>query len=317
MNIKLSTTSSGPDRRGSPERARNEALEDYNRRAGNAALKIRTTPKKDGIAFLRKELILGFRKNDRIFGPPMSFEIHLPLFDGPFDLLLFFIERDELDIYDIPIAKITNDFQEYLKRLEEMNMDVASEFIVVAANLIRIKARMLLPRAEINDKGEEIDPREELIQHLLEYKRFKEASKTLAESEEQRLARFERGNIERELKHFISDREEESELESLDLYKLMKVFNKVLKRFELASQQPKHVVVQYPYTIEGQTELIRERLLSKKRLSFVELVEEMPQRIAVVFNFLAILEMIQLQQIEIVIGEGFNNFWIQEREVEV
>jgi segregation and condensation protein A len=241
----------------------------------------------------------------------MSFEIHLPLFDGPFDLLLFFIERDELDIYDIPIAKITDDFQEYLKRLEEMNMDVASEFIVVAANLIRIKARMLLPRAEINEKGEEIDPREELIQHLLEYKRFKEASKTLAENEEQRLARFERGNIERELKHFISDREEESELESLDLYKLMKVFNKVLKRFELASQQPKHVVVQYPYTIEGQTELIRERLLSKKRLSFVELVEEMPQRIAVVFNFLAILEMIQLQQIEIVIGEGFNNFWIQ------
>jgi segregation and condensation protein A len=247
----------------------------------------------------------------------MSFEIHLPLFDGPFDLLLFFIERDELDIYDIPIAKITDDFQEYLKRLEEMNMDVASEFIVVAANLIRIKARMLLPRAEINEKGEEIDPREELIQHLLEYKRFKEASKTLAESEEQRLARFERGNIERELKHFISDREEESELESLDLYKLMKVFNKVLKRFELASKQPKHVVVQYPYTIEGQTELIKMRLLSKKRISFVELVEEMPRRIAVVFNFLAILEMIQLQQIEIVIGEGFNNFWIQERELRV
>jgi len=243
----------------------------------------------------------------------MSFEIHLPLFDGPFDLLLFFIERDELDIYDIPIAKITNDFQEYLRHLEQMNMDVASEFMLVAANLIRIKARMLIPRAEINELGEEIDPRQELVQHLLEYKKFKEASKTLAENEEQRLLRFERGNIEHELKYFIADREEESELESLDLFKLMKVFNKVLKRFELASMQPKHIVVQYPYSIEGQTEYIKNKLNSGERVSFVDLVEEMPQRIAVVFNFLAILEMIQLQLVEIVIGEGFNNFWIQQR----
>ncbi len=248
-----------------------------------------------------------------IFGPKMSFEIHLPLFDGPFDLLLFFIERDELDIYDIPIAKITNEFQDYLKKLEEMNMDVASEFIVVAANLIRIKARMLLPRAEINEKGEEIDPREELVKHLLEYKRFKEASKTLAENEEQRLARFQRGNIELELKHFILEREEEAELESLDLYKLMKVFNKVLRRFELASQQPKHIVVQYPYTIEGQTEFIKSKLSEGGQVSFIDLVELMPQRIAVVFNFLAILELIQLQEVEIVIGEGFNNFWIRPR----
>jgi len=100
----------------------------------------------------------------------MSFEIQLPLFAGPFDLLLFFIERDELDIYDIPIARITGDFQDYLRQLEQMDMDVASEFIVVAAQLIRIKAKMLIPRADLNDKGEEIDPRQELVQHLLEYR---------------------------------------------------------------------------------------------------------------------------------------------------
>jgi segregation and condensation protein A len=246
----------------------------------------------------------------------MSFEIHLPLFEGPFDLLLFFIERDELDIYDIPIAKITSDFQEYLRRLEEMNLEVASEFIVVAAQLIRIKARMLLPRAEINDKGEEVDPREELVQHLLEYKRFKEASKQLAENEAERQARYERGNIELELKNFIQNQEEESELESLDLYKLMKVFNKVLKRFEVNSQQPRHVVVQFPYTIESQTEYIRKKLIGRDSVAFSTLVEDMPQRIAVVFNFLAILEMIQLQTIEIVIGEGFNNFWIKPKTSE-
>jgi len=113
------------------------------------------------------------------------------------------------------------------------------------------------------------------------------------------------------LKNFIADREEESELESLDLYKLMKVFNKVLQRYEINASQPKHVVVQYPYTIEGQTELIRSRLALKKKVSFTELLDEMPQRIAVVFNFLAILEMIQLQQVLITIGEGFNNFWIE------
>ena len=243
----------------------------------------------------------------------LSFEIHLPLFEGPFDLLLFFIERDELDIYDIPIFTITTDFQNYLKQLEALDMDVASEFIVVAAQLIRIKAKMLLPRLEVNDAGQAIDPREELVQHLLEYKRFKEASKQMAENEANRLARFERGNIEHELKAMMAGKEDEAEWESLDLYKLMKVFNKVLKRFELASQQPKHVVVQYPYTIESQTNYIRKKIAGGGRISFLELVEEMPQRIAVVFNFLAILEMIQLQSIDIIVGEGFNNFWVKER----
>ena len=241
----------------------------------------------------------------------MSFEIKLPLFAGPFDLLLFFIERDELDIYDIPIARIADDFQAYLKQLEKLDMDIASEFIVVAAQLIRIKAKMLIPRVDLDDKGQEIDPRQELVQHLLEYRRFKEASARLAEQEEDRMLRFERGNIELELKNFIADREEESELESVDLYKLMKVFHKVLKRYEINSSQPRHVVVQYPYTIESQSEYIRSRLILKKKVAFTDLLEEMPQRIAVVFNFLAILEMIQLQQIVITIGDGFNNFWIE------
>ena len=241
----------------------------------------------------------------------MSFEIKLPLFAGPFDLLLFFIERDELDIYDIPIARIADDFQAYLKQLEKLDMDIASDFIVVAAQLIRIKAKMLIPRVDLDAKGQEIDPRQELVQHLLEYRRFKEASARLAEQEEDRMLRFERGNIELELKNFIADREEESELESFDLYKLMKVFHKVLKRYEINASQPRHVVVQYPYTIESQSEFIRTRLSQKKKIAFTDLLEDMPQRIAVVFNFLAILEMIQLQQIVITIGDGFNNFWVE------
>lgn len=243
----------------------------------------------------------------------MSFEIHLPLFDGPFDLLLFFIERDELDIYDIPIAKITRDFQDYLKKLEEMNLEVASEFILVAAQLIRIKAKMLLPRPELDSRGAEIDPREELVQHLLEYKRYKEASLKLVEREAERIARLERGNLDAELKIFLADKAEEAEWESVDLYKLMKVFQRVMQRFENQQAAPKHVIVQYPYTVEEQGRAIKEMMATQKRLSFESIMARWPEKIALVFNFLAILEMIQLQEISLTIGEGFNNFWISPK----
>ena len=102
-----------------------------------------------------------------------TFTIQLPQFKGPFDLLLFFIERDELDIYDIPIAKITDEFLEYIRAMEALNIDLASEFILVAATLMRIKAKMLIPRQILDEEGNEIDPRDELVQRLLEYKRYK------------------------------------------------------------------------------------------------------------------------------------------------
>src|SRR6185295_5592755 len=102
-----------------------------------------------------------------------NFEIHLPLFEGPFDLLLFFIERDELDIYDIPISKITNDFLAYLHQLESLNVELASEFILVAATLMRVKSKMLLFFFYKHKQAYEIDPREDLIRHLLEYKKYK------------------------------------------------------------------------------------------------------------------------------------------------
>jgi len=125
----------------------------------------------------------------------LSFEIKLPLFEGPFDLLLFFIQRDELDIYDIPITKITKDFLNYLHELEQMNVEVASEFILVAATLMRIKAKMLLPRPVVDEEGNEIDPRDELVKHLLEYKKYKSVIQALSQLEENRMQREARGNI--------------------------------------------------------------------------------------------------------------------------
>ncbi len=243
-----------------------------------------------------------------------NFEIKLPLFEGPFDLLLFFIERDELDIYDIPIAKITKDFLDYLHHLETLNVELASEFILVAATLMRIKSKMLLPRPQLDEQGNEIDPREELIKHLLEYKKYKSVIDTFQKLEESELQKEKRGNILRELKSLAATVNVEAELQEVDLYKLMQVFEKVGKRFEEEKNRPVHQVVQYPYTVEGQKEYILNELTRKRTLSFSEMVEINPTRVALIFNFLAILEMLAIGNLDLQLGEGYNNFWITLKE---
>lgn len=242
----------------------------------------------------------------------MSFEIKLPLFEGPFDLLLFFIERDELDIHDIPIFQITNEFMGYLQQLEQLNIEVASDFILTAATLMRIKAKMLLPRVEKDEEGNEIDPREELVQHLLEYKKYKSAVPALSEMEDLRMAQENRGNIQQELARIAKANHFEYELQDLSLYKLMRVFEKVMTRYEEEQNRPKHTVIQFPYTIEEQREVILKLVQLRSRLSFAELAAEYPDKIGMIFNFLAILDMLQLNHILIEVGEGFNDFTILE-----
>ena len=240
----------------------------------------------------------------------------MPLFEGPFDLLLFFIERDELDIYDIPIAEITNDFLDYLRHLENMNIEVASEFILVAATLMRIKAKMLLPRPDLDEEGNEVDPRDELVKHLLEYKKYKSVIGTLAGMEEEWLQKEKRGNVLKELRSLAEVTNVDAEMQDLDMYKLLKVYKKVLDRFELEKNKPSHTVVQYPYTIDNQKNKILESLHGKARLSFLDVIALEKNKIAVVFNFLAILELLQLRVITMHLGEGFNNFWIERMNEE-
>jgi len=242
----------------------------------------------------------------------MTFEIKLPLFEGPFDLLLFFIERDELDIYDIPISKITDDFLSYLKELEILNIEVASEFILVAASLMRIKAKMLLPRPQLDEEGNELDPRDELVKHLLEYKKYKSVIEQLNKMEGDRLTQNSRGNITQELKSLAKGTDVEAEMQDLDLYKLLKVFEKTLLRFEEEQNMPVHQVIPYPYTIEGQKKKLLDKLSQNKKVSFLDLIKETNDKIVVVFNFLAILELLQSQDIGIVLGDGFNNFWLEK-----
>lgn len=240
----------------------------------------------------------------------LSFEIKLPLFEGPFDLLLFFIRRDELDIHDIPIAKVTQDFLDYLRRLEQMNVEVASEFILVAATLMRIKSKMLIPRPETDDEGHEIDPREELVKHLLEYKKYKSVLSELQEMESHQMGKEKRGNLARELRALAETVNVESELQDLDLFKLVNIFQKVMARYVADKNKPRHEVVQYPYTIEGQRDFILAKLGDERKWSFTEIIAMDNSKIAVIFNFLAILELLQAGKVILTAGEGFNNFWI-------
>ncbi|TAF66255.1 MAG: chromosome segregation protein ScpA [Cytophagales bacterium] len=243
----------------------------------------------------------------------MDFEVKLPLFEGPFDLLLFFIERDELDIYDIPIAKITQDFLAYMQQMEVMNIEVASEFIVVAATLMRIKSKMLLPR---NQENPTEDPRQELIQSLLEYKKFKSLMPIFEQMEDEQMLKENRGNIEKELQNIAQNNQLELELYHLDLYQLMRVYQRMLVRYDEKIKIVRHTIVPHPYTVSGQREYLVQRLQFRQRVSFSEIISDyvVHTKLAAIYNFLAILEMLQNRIINIEIEEGFNNFWIEKLE---
>ncbi|WP_291784232.1 segregation/condensation protein A [Cecembia sp.] len=242
----------------------------------------------------------------------MSFEIKLPLFEGPFDLMLFFIERDELDIYDIPISKITQDFLDYIHQLEKMEIEIASEFILFAATLMKIKSKMLLPRPEFDENGEEIDPREELIRHLLEYKKYKSVISELADMEAVHFSKEKRGNITSELKELSKVDGVEAEIQDLDLYKMLKVYQKVMAKYAARTDETKHTVVQYPYTIEQQKDFILQKITFKDKVPFSDFIRYKPDKIFIIYTFLAILELLQLSMVTITIGDGFNNFWVEK-----
>jgi segregation and condensation protein A len=173
---------------------------------------------------------------------------------------------------------------------------------------------MLLPRPQLDEQGNEIDPREELVRHLLEYKKYKSVVDVFHKMEETELTKEKRGNLMKELKSLAESTNVEAELQDITVFKLMQVFEKVIKRFEAEKNKPVHQVIQYPYTVEGQKQYLVDEVTKKQRVSFTELLESFPSRIGLIFNFLAILEMLALQILTIQVGEGFNNFWISKSE---
>ncbi|WNJ16016.1 ScpA family protein [Pontibacter sp. G13] len=245
-----------------------------------------------------------------------TYRIHLPQFEGPFDLLLFFIERDELDIHDIPIAKITKDFLGYMQQMREMNIELAAEFILVASTLMRIKAKMLLPRPVLDEKGEEIDPRAELVARLIEYKKYKSVVDDMAQMEFDQAQREVRQFGKQEEKLFLQSEFPEEELVGMDLYRIMRTYKRIWERHHEKLQKPQHVIRRYPYNVEEVKGRLLEEVEEADRIDFVSFVLQESERIFMVFAFLAILELVASQKLALTLGTGYNNFWIEKKVVE-
>ena len=240
-----------------------------------------------------------------------TYQIKLAQFEGPFDLLLFFIERDELDIYNI-----IKDFLAFIHSEESLNIELSSEFILFISTLMRIKAKMLLPRKEIDEQGNEIDPRQELIDKILEYKKYKEAAAQMAEMEADRMLLIKRGNIQKELSHIGEEASEGTEVQTITMFKLMKAFERVMQRYHDRFNKPMHTVVQYNYSIEQtKTELISVAQ-GERTLSFEKVFDKVENRVHAIFIFLSLLELVQGKFLRIITGEGKNNFILEYNEVQ-
>jgi segregation and condensation protein A len=243
-----------------------------------------------------------------------TYQIKLPQFEGPFDLLLFFIERDELDIYNIPITNIIKDFLDYIHKQQNPDIELSSEFILFVSTLMRIKAKMLLPRKELDEQGNEIDPRQELIDKLLEYKRYKEAAVRMADMEAMRMLMVKRGNIQKELANIGEEAGEGTEIQAITMFKLMKAFEKVMKRLDERVNKPVHTVVRYNYTMEEIREYVLQTARQEKVMSFEKIFLVCENRIHAIFLFLSLLELVQLNYLNMMVGEGRNNFIIEWNE---
>ncbi|NBW33232.1 MAG: chromosome segregation protein ScpA [Cytophagia bacterium] len=239
-----------------------------------------------------------------------TYQIRLNRFEGPFDLLLFFIERDELDIQDIPIGKITADFLDYMQQMAELNIELASEFILVAATLIRIKARMLLPRPELDEQGEEIDPRADLAARLLEYKRYKAVTEELQSMEQHRQSLLPRGNKEEEWRRVEESLGIDQDLLHVDLYQLLKYFHQAVARGS-ARVKVVHKVTPYPYSIAAQRNYLANRLNAREFITFEDLFLDFTDKMQAIFTFLAMLEMLQVGRLEIETQDEFNRFGLR------
>jgi segregation and condensation protein A len=232
------------------------------------------------------------------------YRVQLQNFEGPLDLLLFFIRRDELDIYDIPIAYITNQFFEFITFMDELDLGVASEFIYMASTLMSIKAKMMLPREKDEESEfDEADPRYELVQSLLEYKRYKEMGAELGEMDLKTRETYRRGYHQLDI---VDDAPDEEPLRDVTLFDLISAYKMILNR--VAREEVVHRVELVKTNIEEQSTYIIERLRTSGRLSFWQICKEAPSKMFVIVTFLAILEMVRENRLVLMVGEETFDF---------
>src|SRR5213083_693147 len=223
-----------------------------------------------------------------------AYPVRLQNFEGPLDLLLHLIKKNEVSIYDIPIARITQQYIDYIDLMQELNLDVAGEFLVMAATLIHIKSKMLLPRPETSAgvKGDEEDPRDALVRRLLEHQKFKAAAGLLHEREQLRAAQWLRPD---ERVAAMAGDDYEPELE-VDLFSLLSAFRGVVER---AKQRPKLLLPPEQISMETRIDQLLTRLSETVACGFEELFADAADRSALIVTFLALLEMIRLKLIRV------------------
>jgi segregation and condensation protein A len=236
-----------------------------------------------------------------------AYPVRLDNFEGPLDLLLHLIRRHEVDIYDIPIALITQQYLDYIDLMQELNLDVAGEFLVMAATLIHIKSRMLLPRPDPTQEDAEDDPREALVRRLLEHQKFKAAAELLHERETLRSAQWTRpdGPIVQ-----IAGEAPEPEIE-VDLFSLISAFRAVVER---ARQRPKVYLPGEQIPIEDRIEQLLARLSETEACGFDDLFADMQTRSGMIVTFLALLEMIRLKLIRVFQSGAVGGIRVYKRE---
>ena len=238
----------------------------------------------------------------------MSYNVKLDVFEGPLDLLLFFIKRDEINIYDIPISHITNEYLEYLELMKSMNLHLAGEFILMASLLIRIKVQMLLPRKEVDETVDVEDPRTELVEMLLEYKKYKDISNFLRKLETDQLKLH-------QVNSFLDSVEWDPEifLSDVNLLDMGIAFKKLLINLPKPSY---YEIETYKININQQIQFINSMFLNRKRIRFSELAQRLKNRIEVLITFLAILEMIKNQELRVSQKIVFGDFWLTKLKSE-
>ncbi|MFQ5825396.1 MAG: segregation and condensation protein A [bacterium] len=235
----------------------------------------------------------------------MAYRVQIQNFEGPLDLLLFLIKRNEVDIYDIPIAEITKQYLAYLEIIELLDLENAGDFVLLTATLIRIKAQMLLPKPVLEDEEVE-DPRTELVQRLLEYQRYKEVALNLADIEQKQRGYFQRNFFDYEFENNFNN-EKEKPLHEVSFFDLMSVFVEIMKKVPPKSHYTvEHIVV----TIDEQSEFILAYLDKREQTLFTELFTEIKERIIMIVTFVALLELVKNKRVQISQSKPFAEIWI-------
>ena len=239
-------------------------------------------------------------------------------FEGPLDLLLHLIEKNKVDIYDIPIVEITAQYLEYVRNMEREDLNIVSEFLVMAATLLDIKAKMLLPK-EVNEEGEEIDPRAELVARLLEYKRYKILAEELADREEGAAKHFYKDASLPEVAKYQPPVDLDELLDGLTLAKLQRIFEQVMKRKEYKTDPIRSkfgTIRREPVSLEQKISSVMDYARKARRFSFRQLLEKQTDKLEVVVTFLAVLELMKIGKIHLTQEETFGEMDIETIEPE-